>query len=1598
MAQDIFGRIVSIDENVSAIKAQLLQSVGAKTANTGSADDKPVEKLIKQIDTITGYKLDEELKKFKNSLEDIRKIYDDIAAKKAQRRNASAASGMTSASESLQKSLAKVIKQTEASLVDFSTKITEALEKATKQVAKGAGIAPIPGAPGAKSKRSTKDLCKCICDCIRRSDKDRIRGRGKGGDGGDGIGGGKGTGGKGPPPMSEDYARRLNEWLNKKPEKPDYRQWGLNVAGSVQKAIESKNPVGEALSNMASFIAKGTGAIIEKTFTWIGKGLGQISAAGFQLGFLGPMGEAMGQFFGGMTEGFLNLVLHPLAEEIDYFNKTNRAEFVTKGGGSIGVEGDVRLGALPKNGGIEWGEIAKSIANYNAELDGGKKRLDIWRVGFEDVLETMTSAKEIQAAQFKNYKRGISEQTKLVRVTRIGLAASHQIMADAGETADLFGDWSQKLGMSNVQIGQMSRVLNGVAKSTGIFGNELLTIAKTTTGILEKMRLMGTMSISSARNIMQLMASAQKSGNSQGMTAFLDVLSKPGLMANSPLSMLSRVLTGGNQDLANKILGGTITRDKSGMKTLADNAERLIKQFAGGRAGMTAQQSLEALSPEMRGMLNEQFLAQFGVTLDGLLLNIKDIRSATKSFNESLTDLNKKAVGALKDEEIQEKLKEAGVEWTNKYNEQLHKANGDVATAMQELLKDKNLPGKLKKAFVGQIAMQQAKSQIDHKFIDQGNDFIAGISDMISKGRNLDQAFGQVIGGGEGQDNREYLRAIGAGDMESGEALKKVLQDQNNRFIAQSKALGVKTTAEMQIGDQEITDAIASAKAGSKEGLEAIVQKLQSNQTLIQNAQELSQNPVLRIEKLLQSIDAALRGKIQDGITELAPMLQGALNNLMKQPFMQSLAKGNYTDAIKEFGAFLKTLPKETSESFAQVVGLGDLSSDMHKALSGFANGFTEVMKPVLFALGVFFEDVVANALKSIKKFLDENVKDWGKIGEYIGQIAGAFTLLSGIISVGSPLLLGLAALIGASGLGGLGTVLAGGTIVLGIGAIIKELNHWDKVMQKHIDVFKGQKKDIQEKQIAAASDANIDYMQKLSEAELKEKEKKAIEGKQNLDAQFKQIQSSWTAATAPETKREALLTLNEAKRLQDVAILEVEYARKLQAMEDPDKRAVLKKEFLEKIAHAINQSLPHTTHALIQSSSFADFEQASANQAKWVAAQKAREAEFREKAKHPLDSSSIDEAKKIALTVSEQENKMAVFREATLKKIITKLGDDAMTIGEALQENIKSSDTAVENKIKNIKSEEKLQEAYAKETEFLTKRFKEAATYQEKYDIGKQLAMINNAFDKMRGNIEPSVDFAAQRAKELNAGNTNLDKLVASVRSGTGGMPALSGSGSVGSAYENFKTVPEAKSMFDEASKTLAKRFSDAKTEKEKLVIAEEMARHMNAFEETQRRLADAATKRNSIFTHDTHLEESLEWIWESIEIVNSNSATIIERLDTMIDLQSEMATASAMLPGVDVEEEIKKRQMASGAGTNEIVANTGETAENTRRTAILLGALLNCVRRNGRRTGSPVTIEGENLDESAFFDQFIDCDWVDTTARSPAYTWRQGNIGKKN
>ena len=325
------------------------------------------------------------------------------------------------------------------------------------------------------------------------------------------------------------------------------------------------------------------------------------------------------------------------------------------------------------------------------------------------------------------------------------------------------------------------------------------------------------------------------------MQNLLGVLSKGALNDNSPLSQLVKLGTGGRGDLVEKVLGGTLAQSKEGLRAFAANLKRQAIGFARGNPNdptETLEKALGRLTPELRGMLSQQFESTYGVGLNELNILLGNINDSTKYFGETMDELNKKSVGALTNQEIQAKLQAKGGIWLDEYNKKLKDANGDVSVALQGLLKMKDLPPELTKILVGQISLQQAKSQQDHLILDTGNNLLAEVSKNI-KTKGAGGAFTAATTGSSGRDFRDYLAEIkkqgGGGDLEG------VLTDQVNRLNKSAEASGLKN---LKIDPKSIKDALA----GGDEGIDNLIQVLQRNQDILIQKQAAANNPVRNIE------------------------------------------------------------------------------------------------------------------------------------------------------------------------------------------------------------------------------------------------------------------------------------------------------------------------------------------------------------------------------------------------------------------------------------------------------------------------------------------------------------------------------------------------------------------------------------------------------------------------------------------------------------------------------------------------------------------------------------------------------------------------------
>jgi len=1583
MAQDIFGRIVSIDDNVSAIKAQLLQSVGAKTANTGSTDDKPVEKLIKQIDTITGYNLDQELKKFKDSLEDIRKIYDDMAAKKAQRRSSGSA-GVTSASESLQKSLTKVIKQTEASLVDFGTRITEALDKVTKQISKAAETGKIPGAPAA-AKKSTKDLADRICECLKeltggRGGRGKGRGRGLDGDD-DGYGGRRGRRGWRPPPNRE-YARRLDLAKAKGDEYDRGRGKGGYLPGRAMAGYDR-------LQAYSTDSAEGKKAIVNDIVTGVSKGVGGV-VGGLTALLAGPLA---GGFVGGFAEGLISLIFKPLAEQFEALSQ--RATLIYSQIGSDAADAALKQKAL-------------LFAN-------------------EDVLEVGVSLSKLEKTRNKNAKKGITDAKVLRAVTKTGLQLSSQIGSNAEETADMFGVWNTQLDLSANKLNVISRNMLTVSRQTGLTGDNLLKVAQQSQSFMTNMRNAGTFTANAANNIIGFLARAEKTGTSAGARNILEVLKGSVLNAgDQDTANLLLQAAGRDMDVQDKLTKGTALNDKRSLKVLGSGMRNLLQQVL-GRFGAT---SMKQLTPEQAG---EADLVMKGLTrgkygAKEIELISEHLEDLGKNFGEQIKDIekSKKLTVGEKQTQIQDLTYNAAAAALSDFTDILERRGGNVNASFEELnRRSADLAPLLKTLGVD---------------ANKSGDAIGALIDLQhkqlmedAKKFKLESKFGEL-----GITDEAIKKAKG-GDREALSALQEGFNEIQRRIAEEKRAttdpaFAVQRNLELLRAtiDNEIAKVLAAELPKISKWL---TEKMPEFQEWIKaNVPKIIDGIAELITWATKNFDVLVNIAKALGIAYVATKVGGLVGGM----------GGGGVGGGKGAGGNLRGAAGATA-----LTGLALVIADQTMSLIEFNKGVDEWRGKIdeqTKATIQNTENLIKNSGALLKKSPEELQAD---IAAAKKQQEGLKQAQKQLNEAADSAVVRIAEVLPWTG----DPAATRKALQAQIDAEQNLARTKEIENRRNLAIKQAQARPIEtERRITSIQSGITDQQTRMK------KEQEAIDKlKEQFEAEKERL--GWRVADPgivyfpsklfENLKREiyqreyGMSTGKNEAGIKSYGEREEDF-RQL-AME----KAALKKAKADAIFEMNKDKVPERFHETLRvaaekladvAPNFDTLDVVSGKIADELLEFNSKLSQMAGKAINLMDAN-----KDLVFQVAAAQKKMDM--NTALKKMASSAASDF--IAHASQAKRKEFETymksvlglkaapgttdfgkelseadpekfrdALKGYISEYKDDSSLKHALAELTEAIKKRnqqetdpaimFKQASL-QRINDWFKNNAMNPNApaqqkaYNKIaRGDVAgETLDqtllrkrLALTKEQQSQLGITDSSKLDMGLYNELANVLYSwepGGEGTKKFLEENAKRLDEniVREMFKSFGQVLPKTLEDK-------IKIERTAEEKRLGAELQK-LAQNGNKGGSIFTHDMNVEESLEWIWESIESISSNSAAIIERLDTMIELQSEIAAVSAMLPGIDVEEEIKKRQMNAGTGTSEIVANTGETAENTRRTAILMGALLNCFRRAGRGRATN-NIAGENLDESPFFDQFIDCEWVDTTARSTAYVWKQGNIGKKN
>lgn len=234
---------------------------------------------------------------------------------------------------------------------------------------------------------------------------------------------------------------------------------------------------------------------------------------------------------------------------------------------------------------------------------------------------------------------GDSEKYKkrVLALTTTTLNTEKQLGMEAGSLNESFTDLYRYGVLNENSIANLGRGMREVARTTGISGDEFKKVLSTTQGIVDAMRKASTLTASSAKNIMELGAGAQKYGVGEEIANITKA-------AGSTVNLFKEANDGTRLLLMNAanaagrlgdLQAGTLLRSKQGVKDLAKGVNQVFAQF-----GIESAEAIDSLSDESKMRLNLVLSSAFNLELGQVKGVLKTLDQAGKTFADRMTDLD----------------------------------------------------------------------------------------------------------------------------------------------------------------------------------------------------------------------------------------------------------------------------------------------------------------------------------------------------------------------------------------------------------------------------------------------------------------------------------------------------------------------------------------------------------------------------------------------------------------------------------------------------------------------------------------------------------------------------------------------------------------------------------------------------------------------------------------------------------------------------------------------------------------------------------------------------------------------------------------------
>lgn len=289
------------------------------------------------------------------------------------------------------------------------------------------------------------------------------------------------------------------------------------------------------------------------------------------------------------------------------------------------------------------------------------KQQEIYRANSDMANAAISSGIEkskIEEQYLKLLKQGYKSQKDTLKITKTGANLSTMLGSNFEQTVEFAGELHMELGLTADAVNEVSRGMQNTARASQLSGDALVAAARNAKPFLEAMKNSGSLTASTAKNLIAMQASMQKFGVGTNFQELFQGMTGPNaVMGASPENQALMSIMGGNQGLM-PFLNGQMANDPKKQLEAWQNLSGYVANIAGKSLSDMVKMGEEEFAEfvNQNWQVNLALKGNIGKEMGELRKGFMAIQESSKSFDMRMADINTKLADAATTDEERVKL------------------------------------------------------------------------------------------------------------------------------------------------------------------------------------------------------------------------------------------------------------------------------------------------------------------------------------------------------------------------------------------------------------------------------------------------------------------------------------------------------------------------------------------------------------------------------------------------------------------------------------------------------------------------------------------------------------------------------------------------------------------------------------------------------------------------------------------------------------------------------------------------------------------------------------------------------------------------------